>query len=137
MVSFFIVFSNDLFLPSLQPKVSEEDDCQDSDIKTACQDLVSPWESVQSFFVEEGKEWLGCNGQKIGENCQEGEGFTNLILVQELGHVGAGGCGDAVPQHVEQIAEVESPQLAEQGYADVADDDARYANHQDGGVSPL
>ena len=117
--------------------MSEEDDEEDPKVETGWQDLVSPGECLQCVLVEEGEERFGRDGNNSRKDCQEGEGFTDLIGLHELGHVRAGRGGDAVPEHVEDVAEVESPQLAEQGGAELADDGAGDGHQEDGRVSPL
>ena len=115
----------------------EDDEDQDYAVEAAGEDPVRSRKSLQRVFVQEGKKWLRCKRQNALKDSQEGEGFTDLVGLHELRHIWSACCGDGVPEHEQDEADVENPHLGEQRRGKLAQDGAEDGDGQDGGVSPL
>ena len=115
----------------------EDDDDEDDAVEAPRQHPEGPRECLQCVFVEEGKKWFRSKWEKWLKDGQEGKCFTDLIGLHQFGHIGAGGGGDGVPQHEEDIAQVQNPHLFEQRRGEQANDCGEDSDHEDGGVPPL
>ena len=115
----------------------EDDDEEDHDVEAPCQHPVCPGKCLQGVFVEEGKEWFSGKWQNGLKDGQEGKCFTDLVGLHQFGHIRAGGGGDRVPQHKQDVAQVQNPHLSEQGRDEHANNCAEHSDHEDGGVPPL
>ena len=115
----------------------EDDDDQDYAVETAGEDSIGSREGFQGGFVEEGKKWFCAKREDSLKDCQEGKCFADFIRLHELGHVGSAGGGDGVPEHEQDITDVENPHLSEERCSELADDGAEHGDSEDGGVPPL
>ena len=71
------------------------------------------------------------------DDAKDGECLADLIALHELGHAAPGDGGDGVPEHPEDVGQVEHPDLGHAGREELANDVANHGQDDDGGVAPL
>ena len=126
-------------LLSFHPKINVNQEKKHKKIERSSPNPEGPRNCIQSHFVEERNKGVGDEREDSLECAQHREGSPDLIRLHELCDWGPGQRRDRVPEHPEDVGQVEEGEVRVEGDTELGlgDDVADDGKDDDGRVAPL